>query len=410
MLCAQFAWFDARYPQPTIYDAGQYAALSRQITWLGPLPILEGGGLRTYAYPLVLSAASQTWEVVYRLQAVGLVALIVVLRRRLLPPDLRVDLCLAACLAALPILVPYATVLLADLPGAICLQLGLLLLSLALSAALKRSLVLIGVGGLLLGTAIQMRPAYLPFAGLVVGGVVWSAARRLDSRRAFGSSLISVVVLAAGIALPSAPTLVANAREEGRFGIVPAEGMERLRGYQLTLGLWLDRWSSNPPPIEERERVAVEWRQRGWAILPIPPYPYPTVKDYWNEVARDPLHAAGQFARHVYYGFAKSELFPYAGQPSALVRAWIWVCNWVLLGLGLCEMIRLARRGTIPTTRRFAMLNLGLAAFLVLTCGLVVAEERFTLAVYPTILVFAAGVLARWTRSCRNDALSPPSA
>jgi hypothetical protein len=156
--------------------------------------------------------------------------------------------------------------------------------------------------------------------------------------------------------------------------------------------------------------VAREWRERGWAILPIPPYPYPKIEDYWKEVEKDPLHATAQFARHVYHGFAKSELFPYAGQLPALVQAWIWTLNWLVLGLGLREMLRHARRSADATAQSFALLNLLLAAFLVVTCGLVVPEERFTLAIYPACLVFTAGWLSRRMALRTSHALSRSAA
>lgn len=405
VVMAQFVWFSQWYPQPTVYDAGQYVALSRQFEWIGPLPVLLGGGIRTYAYPLLLHLASTQWGFTHALQAIGLAALLTFLRHVLLPRSIRIDVSLAGCLAALPVLVPYAIVLLADLPGLICLQFSLVLVALAMSCEGSARWMRLGVGGLLLGAAIQLRPAYSPMAFVVVGWVAWMMLRGRSLRSGVEKMLVASGILFSGIVLSATPTIVANVRDEGRVGVLPVEGTERLRGYHLMLGLWMDRWSSNPPPIEERDRVAREWRERGWAILPIPPHPYPKVEDYWKEVEKDPIHAAGQFVRHGYHGFAKAELFPYVGQPPPWVQAWIWACNWVVLGLGLHEMLRQARDGANPVARSYAILNLILAALLVVTCGLVVPEERFTLAIYPSSFIFAAAWLSRRIALPTPDAL-----
>lgn len=399
VLAGQILWFASSHPQPLAYDAGQYFALSQRVQWWGPVPHLTDPGVRTYAYPAMvrlLYDGSAGW--LFAVQAAALAGLVAALRVLLLPPVWRADAALAALLLALPVLPPYAIVALSDLPGATALVGSLALLAAAWpgagGAGRRGAILLLCMGGLL-GFAVQLRPAYVHFAWAVLAALAVRAAWIALARRPRRWSLLAAPAAAlSGFLVASAPTIVENVRTGAGLAVLPREGMDRLAGYQLMLGLSLDRWSSNPPPLEERERVAEQWRRRGWAILPIPPYPYPTMADFLAEVRSRPAAAAAQGGKHVYYAFEKREFFPYAGRLPPAWTAAAWMLNWLVLGLGAFEAARLARRRRGDLVGRFAALHLCLMAYLAATCALSVAEERFSLAAYPASLVFAAGWIA----------------
>lgn len=397
VLALQSAWLARNHGQPILHDAGQYYALSRQIDWLGPMPVLKSPGIRTYAYPLLvygLVHESPAW--LYAVQSVCLIALIVLLRRCIAPPDVRVDVVLSLLCLALPVLLPYALVMLSDLPGVVALQGSLLLATYGARFRGPLGILALGVGGGLLGLAMQFRPAYASFAYLFLGASFLTMAWRFVAGH--GSRwllLLSATAMGTGFVASAAPTIASNLRDSGRIALLPAEGMDRLAGYQLMLGLSLDRWSSNPPPFREREQVADAWRRRGWAILPIPPYPYPTASDYLREVRGEPVHAAAQAVKHVYYAFEKWEIFPYSGRLPLAWNVVAWSLNWLVLVLGVTEAFHVVRHSRTSPARPFAAAQLALFAYLMVTCSLVVAEERFTLAAYPAMLVFSAVAIAR---------------
>jgi hypothetical protein len=390
------------YPQPVAYDAGQYFALSQRIQWWGPAPLLSDPGVRTYAYPAMirlLHDGSPAW--LYAVQAAALIGLMTALRALLLPPERRCDAALASLCLLLPVLPPYAIAMLSDLPGAAALVGSMALAAAAWPGAGRRGPPSLLCMGGMLGIAVQLRPAYVHFAWAVLAALAASAAWKIFATTPRRWSVLAGPAWAwAGFFLAAAPTIAENARVGAGAGVLPREGMDRLAGYQLMLGLSLDRWSSNPPPFEKRDRVAEDWRPRGWAILPIPPYPYPTVRDFWREVRRRPWEAAAQGVKHVYYAFEKREFFPYAGRLPPAWNVSAWCLNWVVLGMGAWGAASTVRGGLGSSAGRLAALHLGLVAYLAATCALTVAEERFTLAAYPGSLVFAAGWIA--TRLPRN--------
>ena len=398
VILLQLLWFQAYFPQPLVYDAAQYFALSQQWEWWGILPTLSADGLRTYAYPVVIHLAGST-RFLLILQGLGLLVLMMSLRRQFVPSGRAYDVSIAVVCAALPVLVPYALVMLADLPGVVTLQGGLLCLSVGLVARRRQKMMLLGCAGFLIGWAIQLRPAYAHLVWFALIAVCVMEIRPLifpigshSIRTTFRGALPTFVGVICFIGA-SLPTLAVQLREHSRLSYLPGDGVDRILGYHLMLGLSLDRWSSNPPPIEERRKVAEAWQRRGWAILPIPPNPYPRIKDFRREVKKNPGHAAAQFAKHIYHAFAKVELCPYQGHPSYWWGVFLAAMNWFVLSIGTIETIRRACYSKETCQRIFCALQLALLADLILTCALVVPEERFTLAVYPVFMIFTASAM-----------------
>ena len=102
---------------------------------------------------------------------------------------------------------------------------------------------------------------------------------------------------------------------------------------------------------------------------------------------------------HIYHAFAKVELCPYQGHPSYWWGAFLGAMNWFVLSVGTIETIRRACYSKETCQRIFCALQLALLADLLLTCALVVPEERFTLAVYPVFMIFTASALVDvWCR------------
>lgn len=401
ILGIQLLCFHSVEPQPLVFDAGQYVALSQHWTWWGPFPTLPADGLRTYAYPLLISMAGSTTFLLFA-QGIGLIVLMNVMRRRLLAEGWRADIVLSILLFSFPILIPYALTVLADLPGVIALQGGLLAFCLAMFSNGVRRFGAFAIAGGLISWSIQLRPAYAHIIWILLIAVLWSEwksftlIRSLRDVGAISHKLAPLTSFVICFLIVASPTLVVQYRQNSRLSYLPGDETDRLLGYHLMLGLSLDRWSSNPPPLEERNKVEINWRARGWAMLPVPPNPTPSINDFKREVRKHPLNAGWQFMKHVYFAFNKSELFPYAGRPSALGVVVLGAMNTFILVVGLGEAVRRVCVSPEGPCRLFAALQLALLADLVITCALVVPEERFTLAIYPTFMLFAAAAIVEF--------------
>lgn len=406
IVATQLLWFHSIEPQPLVFDAGQYVALSQHWTWWGPFPTLPADGLRTYAYPCLISVAGSTTFLLC-VQGIGLIVLMNLMRRHLLAPGSRVDIVLSILLLSFPILIPYALTVLADLPGVIALQSGLLAFCMAMFSDGVRRWGGFALAGVLISWSIQLRPAYAHIVWILLAAFLWveresfSMIRPSRDSKAIRGTVAALMSFILSFVIVASPTLVVQLRENNRLSFLPGDETDRLLGYHLMLGLSLDRWSSNPPPLEERHHVELEWQKRGWAMLPVPPNPTPTIKDFKREVRRHPVHAVRQFIKHVYFAFSKFELFPYAGAPSRVGFVLLGMMNVLILALGTGEAIRRICSYQKGADRLFAVLQMALLFDLVVTCGLVVPEERFTLAIYPALMIFSAGAIV--------DLLSPIS-
>lgn len=400
ILAVQLVWFHATQPQPLAFDAGQYVALSNHWSWWGPFPTLPADGLRTYAYPLLISIAGST-PFLLLLQGAGLIVLMSLMRRQLLAEGWRVDIVLSILLLSFPVLIPYALTVLADLPGVIALQSGLLAFCMAMFSDGVRRWGGFALAGVLISWSIQLRPAYAHIVWILLAAFLWvecksfSMIRPTINGKAIRGTVAALAAFILSFVIVASPTLVVQLRENNRLSYLPGDETDRLLGYHLMLGLSLDRWSSNPPPFEERNKVEVEWQKRGWAMLPVPPNPTPTIKDFKREVRKHPSHALWQFIKHVYFAFSKLELFPYAGAPSFVGLVLLGVMNVLILSLGTGEAIRRVCSSPEAPARLFAALQLALLCDLIVTCALVVPEERFTLAIYPSLMIFSAGAIVR---------------
>ena len=411
-LFVQCWWFADRFAQPNRYDAAEYLGMADRLEFRAGVPTLELLGFRSYAYPLILKpfvSALSTREAtvwVHRFQCLLTVTLLLMLRYRLLPRRPAVDALLIVVLAALPVMMPYCVVVLSDSTGVFFLQTALWTMVAATTAPDPRRRWLLWLpAGALLGFAIQLRPAYFHLLWPALAFVLWAGSKWDSQARSASWSAAAKrsTLFAIGLLIACAPTTIDQWRAERTIRLAPDQSS--LLSYHLTLGLWLDRWSSNPPPLAQLHAVALEWEKRGWQLPGHDPKRLPSFDDFRREAMRRPGRLCRQWFEHVRCAFAKSELFPYEGAPGPW---WEWEIrwfNWLLLAGFLAEALLRARRAQDPFDRRFACWQLLLFVYLVSTLAPVVPEERHTLAIYPVALIYFTGLVWRLIERQHKDAL-----
>ncbi|MGL4465491.1 MAG: hypothetical protein ACRC1K_25355 [Planctomycetia bacterium] len=402
-LSAQCVWFAVRHPQPVVYDAAGYVELSQRLEWSTGLPLLVGDGFRAYLYPLVLSccrdaAGDFAVDRVVAAQSAGYVVGLLVLRFLLLPAGVRCTVVFTTVALALPVAVPYCCVVLTDLPGTMALAVGAAATawSLAGSTVGAPRLLAAALGGVCLGAAVQFRPNAQPAALVCLAMTAAPLATCwFRQTRFLGSAWLGPTAAVVGYVALCLPTMVGNARAGRAPAVTP--DLSPLVSYHLCLGLSLDRWSSNPPPVAELQRVAGEWAAKGWSIVRDDPTKPPTVDDFWSEAAKNPKRTWKRMRRHLSNAYAKTELFPYEGRPSPPLAAWLAVANAVVLTVGLLEAVRVVavRRLRATPLGWFALMQLAAAGLTTATVALVVPEERHTLGVYSGAFLFTAHALWR---------------
>ena len=422
VLVVQYAWFERHFAQPVVYDAQTYCQLARQLSFPLGLPSLGDGGFRSYGYPLLLkpfvgtASESRAAKRIYRFQFVLLAALLVTLRLWLLPRRPLADSVLAIVILLLPVLVPYCLVVLSDLTGTVVLQFALLVLVWSqVAGRVPARLALLALSGLLLGYAVQIRPGYYHLTWPALLFVAWTSRQRVVSSSMatkMAAVIVACFVFTAGALVAGLPTVLDNARAGKPLRPIPDVGP--LVSYHMMLGLWLDRWSSNPPPIQEKLQAAEDWAQRGWSLASPEPGTSPTSGDYLKEIRQRPGHVCRQWLVHVYYAFEKWELFPYQGTPATWWSWQIWLTNWLFLAAFLVEgVLSLCRPPAVVSNScnrarcHFAAWQLVLFVYLILTTAPIVPEDRYSLALYPSVLVFVASLACRvMTKGVQKHGLS----
>lgn len=448
------------YLQPLCYDATSYHFLAHQLRFEHAIPLMGDAGFRSYGYPLVLKPFLQLSLDEFRFvvavaQSVLVICLLLLLRWLLLPAGVAVSCTMLAVTWMCPVLFAYCPVILSDIVAVVALQTGLIRLSLLMcqSTASPRIYAFAAGVGLLLGFAGQVRPIYFHFAVVFcawyfVHCCFFNTRRRgrrlendtpnkqvpthlsvwlLSRLKGWTGSVPALFSIVLGITIACLPTMVNNGKVHG--SVAPLPKTDSLIGYHLVLGLWIDKWSSYDPPSEQFRHVILEWERKGWSVIRSHPDAKPGREEFFIELRQRPMHVLKCGLRHVYFAFEKWDVFPYTGVVTWWGRILHWTVNWVVLGLFVAEAIRRSVSFAQPAEsesnadlasahqlellhprqlyrnsfdRYYAQSQLLLLILIILTVAIVVPEERFTLAIYPSAIIYTVAVLERqWARLSR---------
>ena len=283
----------------------------------------------------------------------------------------------------------YFNFTLSDMPA-------LALLLLGLAALGRRGWRWAAAAGLLLASAVNIRPVYVA----CLPGVLWLLA---GSRPGFslGRLAKSVVAMAAGAALVLWPQLRINQRHFGQntpLVLAQRPGKEPLYLRQLTWGTAFQRYETSLVPAIPRSLVYADAAGQR-ALATVPGGHFCSYGEFLEFLAHRPFGSASRYARHLFNGLDIRYPTPYPTRLHPPGQALLRLLNYALLGLGVwltlagCRAATLthqAKKELVPAEPRPLLVALLLPCLLTLPT---LMECRFLL---PLHLLLLTGVAATW--------------
>jgi hypothetical protein len=385
-------------PKPFDGDSGNYWALAETFTHNGHFSLLNfESPVRGYALPLMIYVLRLVGEGVHWTQSsiaklfnVALFALIgAVLAPRLAEimwPQQRWNLLRRLGLTAL-LLVFWSGDLsypLSDFPG-----LALALLTLVLIARPDAPWRML-LAGAIAGVAVDVRPAYLPFAPMLVVIVALTWREQRGTRHAPAAQrLLCMCLLVAGFAAASLPQSLSSHRHYDTWSFLPG-GPAHLTEEQLTDGIALQRYDTfmeptvNAFPMYYFDATGLRLlaKQPGEAIK--------SSGQYAEVLVEHPITMAGLISRHVLNGLDMRYSTAYVEHIDSGGHLWLRLPGFLLVFLALVRVLwPAARRGLGQARWRFAVALL-LCSFTSLFTAI---ETRYMLPVWLLVylLVLAPG-------------------
>jgi hypothetical protein len=269
---------------------------------------------------------------------------------------------------------------LSDFPG-----LALALLALVAIAHPDRpgSMLIAGVAGAL---AIDVRPAYLLLAPLLLAIAMWAWLRERDSRSSLTRRALCVGLLVCGFALASLPESLASHRHFHTWSFLPGGSAAE----NLTFGMWLQRYDTFIGP--RGQALPMDYFDAAGARL-LAEQPGEIVSgpaQYVGIAVAHPLVIAGLIIRHLVNGFDMRYTTVYVEHLDAGGHLWLRLAGFLLVFLAFVRLLwPAARRSLGPARWRYFVAAL-LCCFTSVFTGI---ETRYMLPAWVLvyILVLAPG-------------------
>jgi hypothetical protein len=267
----------------------------------------------------------------------------------------------------------YLNYPLSDFPG-----LALALLALVAIARPDKAGAML-IAGIAVGLAIDVRPAYLPLAPMlvVIVALTWFDRRRTQhggpARRVLCMGLLVV-----GVAVASLPQSLTSDRHYHTWSFLPG-GPAHLTQEQLTKGMYLQRYDTfvEPPAsafqVVYRDEAGMRlMRQvRGGAIT--------SSGQYMEMIVDHPVTMAGLIARHIINGLDMRYSTVYVEHLDSGGHLWLRLPGFLLVFLALVRVLwPAARRGLGPARWRYPVALLACC----LTSVVTAIETRYMLPVW----------------------------
>jgi hypothetical protein len=374
-------------PKMFFYDSGEYWTLAKTFTQHGHVSLLNfESPLRGYALPLIYeglktigSALSWSQSVLAKLSNVLAFALIgAVLVPRLAEmawPAHRWGIVRRLALTALLVIFwsGYLNFPLSDFPG-----LALALVALVAIAHPDRPgwMLLAGVAS---GVALDMRPAYLLLAPIIIILVVWAWLEQRGAQHAsVATRALCIVLLVGGFAAVSLPQSLASHRHYGTWSFIPGAAAH-LSDIQLTDGLLYQRFTTYIGPGKPNPAMLyvdpagqrLLRHEKGDEIT--------SFGQYLGLIVAHPITMSGVLGRDLINGLDQRYTTPYIEHLDTGSHRWLRLANFLILFLALVRVLwPSARRSLGPAKWRYPV------AFLLccLTSVPSQMENRYLLPVY----------------------------
>jgi hypothetical protein len=243
------------------------------------------------------------------------------------------------------------------------------------------------LAGLATGAAIDMRPAYVLLAPIVVVLAVWryvELRNDIDIRR----QVLCLVLLVTGFLGVSLPQSLSVHHYYDTWSFVPGTAAH-LESFQLTEGLIIQRvggyvGTGHPPLMlyEDPAGAALLNRQTGHTITGL--------GQYFHLIVDHPVTMGGVLGRHLINGLDQRYSTPYVEHLDTGSHRWLRLASFLLVFLALLRVVWPAARHGLGSARWRYPVALLLCCITTLPTAM---ETRFLLPVYllSYILVLAPG-------------------
>lgn len=384
------------FQQPVVWDTAYYIELSKDhFKWAYGFPYLENQGIRSYAYTWIINLLGGKIGVKI-FQIIFLSTLLTILSRYFKANSMLETIALISMILAVPILPIYSEVLLADILGTILLQSYFLLMTIS---TINYQHIKICIAGMLLGLCVQVRPSffYLIWPMLCIISIFQISniniyKIKLSLFTKFQKVSLILLSFIFGWIILGIPTMTGNIIKTNYISFMPPS--DNLIAYHMIIGMHLDYWSSNPPPIDKLKLAKQKLSEDGTLSNTSPP------QEAIRYMAKTPIKWIWQSIKHVYYAFQKSEIFPYKPVPLKIFGIFVYVANWIILsGFTTGVIITLISNKSNDCIWQFALFQALLITYLVVTLALVIPEERHTMPIYITSPFFSLMVLRYFSKT-----------
>lgn len=396
------------------YDSGEYWNLSLTFAENGHFSLFdfENNGLRGYSLPLLYWALRNTaevvtdsqWHVVWAFNAVAFALIGAVLAPKLASiawPEASWTVSRRLALTALILVFwgGYLSFPLSDFPALAAALLALIAVSRIDSPAWLL------VAGLAAGLALNMRPAYLLLAPLLVGLLAWGWLERRGAGASYGRMALCFATLFAGLATVAVPQSISQHERFGDYSPVP--GSSGLTGFQYAVGLRLQAYGTYVSGLPQMEYLDPHTEE---IVAGLENGSVGGTGGYLGIVADHPLTMAGVFLRHVVNGLDQRYTTPYVevleADRGGVASAWhlaLRIAGFLLVFLALLRAVLPAgRRSLGPARWRYPLALLAVSASAIPSA----VETRFLL---PAFVLSALIVLAPGWRSALSALRGAPS-
>jgi hypothetical protein len=306
--------------KPFYYDAGGYWVLADQfVNPSGHFSLLSfNSDVRGYSLPLIYHLwtwditnhwawnGSRSAKLLNALIFAGVATVLVPAFARTMFPEQRWGILRRAGMLALILVFwgGYLAFPLSDFPALAMALLALIAVARAPSVAWS------AVAGFAVGFAVNMRPAYIMLAPILLVLMLWSWR---DVRRAAPTStgrwLLCLLVLAWGFFMVSYPQSVTTHRNYGKWSFIPGAPLD-LKNYQLTSGMQVQRYETLVAPGKMGGLVYDD----GPGLRLLAKQPDAKIKgtgQYLGLVITHPITMGGLALRHAFNGFDQRYWTPY---------------------------------------------------------------------------------------------------
>lgn len=263
-----------------------------------------------------------------------------------------------------------------------------LIIFICLNLKRNKSLVKLGVLGLLLGFLPQVKPSFLYFSMFVLGMVILLRMKAIVKLK---RKIIILALLVVFYIIPFFYNIIGNFKH---YGELQPLTVDNLFVREFYISLYIDSF----------ERISFIPPQVNWIYQE-----YSTVKEsqeerraisqkYWKkgkeEISKDPQKFIISRFKKMWYVWEKHRIFPYINPNSRILSYSVYLLNLGILGLALFGFVRWLKVEVISAqnnTKKFlAVLTGFLFIYTSVLFAFSITSERFSIPAYPFVLLYCS--------------------